>query len=192
MSVVIGPVGAAGMSWPNCALICAAIAAALAPPSFSAGISVSTYSRTLPSSLATCRVARHLGNELPPRNGPRLLSRRIIALPHFSQGTVVAIFVFGGCGLPSLSRLMIVSQAFFPASSFTEYPVQPRNSPKRPRRLIISRPQLGQRTSLFSMSLGLPCSSTGLVLPHSRFSQARKNPFLLMRYSSGLPHFSHV
>src|SRR3954468_16974885 len=112
----------AGMSRPNCAEICAAICAALAPPSFNAGISVSMYSRALPSSLATCLVARHLGKLLHPRNGPRLESRRIIGLPHFSHGTVVSILVLGGSGRPSLSRLMIVSQLGSPFSFLMLYP----------------------------------------------------------------------
>src|SRR3954470_14415190 len=102
---------------PNWLETLAAISAALAPPSLRAGINVSTYSLTLPSSLATCLVARHFGNALQPRNGPRFESRRIIGLPHFSHGTVVWILTFGGWGLPSLSRLMMVSQAFLPFSS---------------------------------------------------------------------------
>src|SRR5688572_27758007 len=158
------------------------ISCALAVPSFSSGISASTCLRSAPSNFFIIFVERHFGNDLHPRNGPRLLSRSSMSLPHFSHFTVVLMGGgLGGSGLPSLSRLMIVAQLGSPFSFLTEYPEQPKNSPKRPRRLIISRPQLGHLCSLTWRSVGLPCSSTGWVWLHSRFSHARKNPFLLMR-----------
>src|SRR4051794_31028986 len=121
MSVVIGPdrppcAGPAGFS-PR---IFATMSFDLAPSSFSSGISASTCFRSAPASFFIIFVDRHFGNDEQPRNGPRLLSRRIIGLPHFSQATVVLIFTFGGCGLPSLSRLMIVVQAGSPFSFFSE------------------------------------------------------------------------
>src|SRR5439155_8116952 len=124
-------------------MILAIIAAFLAAPSFRCGMSASTCARSAPSSFFIIFVLRHFGKLEQPRNGPRLLSRRIIGLPHLSHFTVVSILTFGGWGLPSLSRLMIVEQLGSPFSFFTEYPEHPRNSPKRPRRLIISRPQFG-------------------------------------------------
>src|SRR3954454_3671606 len=178
-----------GWAWPLPAeagiapVILAAISWALAAPSFRSGSSASTCLRSSPSSFLTILVLRHLGKLEQPRNGPRLASRRSIGLPHFSQLTVVLIGGgLGGRGLPSLSRLMIVLQEGSPASFLTEYPEQPRNSPKRPRRLIISRPQTGHLYSLTSRTVGLPAWSTGRVALHaSRLVQPRKKPFLLMR-----------
>src|SRR5688500_1734388 len=108
--------GAAGFS-PR---ILATIAAFFSAPSFSSGISASTWARSAPSSFFIIFVLRHFGKLEQPRNGPRLLSRRIIGLPHLSQTTVVTIFTFGGWGLPCLSRLMIVLQLGSPASFLTE------------------------------------------------------------------------
>src|SRR5205085_11109240 len=161
--------------------ILAIISCDFCAPSFSSGMSFSTCARSAPASFFIIFVLRHLGNDEHPRNGPRLLSRRIIGLPHLSHATVVSILIFGGSGLPSLSKLMIVAQLGSPFSFLTEYPEQPRNSPKRPRRLIISRPQTGHLCSLTSRSIGLPCGSTGWVVAHSRSEQARKKPLLLMR-----------
>src|SRR5256885_16912201 len=90
--------------------IFATISLDFSAPSFSSGISASTCFRSAPSSFFIILVDRHLGNVEQPRNGPRLESRRIIGLPHFSQATVVLSLTFGGCGLPCLSRLMIVVQ----------------------------------------------------------------------------------
>src|SRR5271165_7045716 len=102
MSVVIGPFRAAAASKlatvPPRTL--AAISFAFCPPSFRAGTSASTIFRSSPTSFFTWRVERHLGNVLQPRNGPRLLSRRIIGLPHFSHFTGVMILVLGGSGRP--------------------------------------------------------------------------------------------
>src|ERR1700722_1026946 len=176
ISVAIGPfVLTAGNAPP---VSCETNFIALSPPSLSAGISASTIFRSSPVIFATCRVARHLGNALHPRNGPRLLSRRIIALPHFSHFTGVKTFGLGGSGFPSLSRLMIVSHSRVPSSFLTLYPVQPRNSPKRPFIFRISRPQFGHLYSLFSCIFGLPCLSTALMPSHSGYRvQLRKNPF---------------
>src|SRR4051812_21092637 len=194
MSVVMGPTRAAVAAAAGLAPMILAIRSWLfAASSFRSGMSASTCLRSAPSSFFIILVERHFGNVEQPRNGPRLLSRSSISLPHFSHLTVVLIGgAFGGSGLPSLSRLMMVAQLGSPFSFLTEYPEQPRNSPKRPRRLIISRPQLGHLCSDTWRSVGLPCSSTGCVWLHSRFSHARKKPFLLMRYSIGLPHFSHL
>src|SRR3954463_6541723 len=119
----------------------AAISAAFEPSSLSSGTRASICLRSSPVSFFIILVDRHFGKDEQPRKGPRLLSRRIMALPHFSQATVVSILTLGGCGLPSLSRLMMVEQLGSPFSFLTPYPEQPRNSPKRPLRLIISRPQ---------------------------------------------------
>src|SRR5207248_1075311 len=100
--------------------ILAIIAAFLAAPSLSSGINFSTCARSAPSSFFIIFVLRHLGKLEQPRNGPRLLSRRIIGLPHLSHTTVVTIFTFGGSGLPCLSRLMIVLQLGSPFSFLTE------------------------------------------------------------------------
>src|SRR5687768_2435830 len=182
MSVVTfcGVVGAAAGLAP---MILATSSWALAAPSFSSGTSASTCARSGPVSFFIILVERHFGNVLHPRNGPRLLSRRSIGLPHFSQATVVLIGgALGGSGRPSLSRLMIVLQTGSPCSSFSEYPLHPRNCPKRPLRLIIGRSHLGQLNSLTSRSVGRPCLSTGRVAPHdSRLVHARKNVPLLMR-----------
>src|SRR5215207_959410 len=100
--------------------ILATIAALFSAPSLSIGISASTCARSAPVSFFIIFVLRHFGNDEQPRNGPRLLSRRIILLPHLSQATVVSILIFGGCGLPCLSRLMIVLQLGSPFSFLTE------------------------------------------------------------------------
>src|SRR4051812_39511185 len=121
MSVVIGPVRAAVAALAGFSpRIFAIIAALLAAPSFSSGMSFSTCARSAPSSFFIIFVLRHFGKLLQPRNGPRLLSRRIIGLPHLSQLTVVSIFTLGGWGFPCLSRLMIVVQLGSPFSFFTE------------------------------------------------------------------------
>src|SRR2546421_8565633 len=116
MSVVIGPtlplLGAAGFA----PMILAIISALLAAPSWSSGMSFSTCARSAPSSFFIIFVLRHLGKLEHPRNGPRLLSRRIIGLPHLSHATVVSILTFGGNGLPRLSRLIIVVQLGSPFS----------------------------------------------------------------------------
>src|SRR5262245_14901251 len=111
MSVVTGPerpgcAGPAGFS-PR---ILATMSFDLAPSSLRSGMSASTCLRSAPVSFFIIFVERHFGNDEQPRNGPRLESRRIIGLPHLSHATVVLILTFGGCGLPSLSRLMIVVQ----------------------------------------------------------------------------------
>src|SRR3954447_14943975 len=121
MSVVMGPVrtaepAAAGFS----PMILAIISAFLAAPSLSSGMSFSICARSAPSSFFIIFVLRHFGKLEQPRNGPRLLSRRIIGLPHLSHFTVVSIFTLGGWGLPSLSRLMIVEQLGSPFSFLTE------------------------------------------------------------------------
>src|SRR5438270_9274933 len=91
--------------------ILAAISRAFSAPSWSNGKSFSTCWRFAPSSFLTILVLRHLGKLEQPRNGPRLLSRRSIGLPHFSQGTLVFTGgALGGRGFPSLSRLMMVEQ----------------------------------------------------------------------------------
>src|SRR4051794_27827018 len=164
--------------------ILASISCDLAAPSFSSGTSASTCFTSSGASFFIPFSALHLGNDEHPRNGPRFESRSSIGLPHFSHLIVVGIGLgFGGSGLPSLSRLMIVAQLGSPFSFFTEYPLHPRNSPNRPRRLIISRPQTGHLCWLTSRTVGLPCWSTGLVaLQPSRLVHARKKPFLLMRY----------
>src|SRR5215213_1224743 len=100
--------------------IFATIAALFSAPSLSSGISASTCARSGPASFFIIFVLRHFGKLEHPRNGPRLLSRRIIGLPHLSHATVVWIFTFGGCGLPSLSRLMMTLQLGSPFSFFTE------------------------------------------------------------------------
>src|SRR4051794_12336366 len=100
--------------------IFATISALFCAPSFSNGMSFSTCARSAPSSFFIIFVLRHLGNDEHPRNGPRLLSRRIIGLPHLSHATVVSIFTFGGIGLPCLSRLMITLQLGSPFSFLTE------------------------------------------------------------------------
>src|SRR5579864_503414 len=111
---------------------------------------------------------RHLGKLAQPSHGPRLPSRSSRTPPSFSHLIVVGTGgVLGGSGLPSLSRLMIVEQEGSPFSFLTEYPLHPRNSPNRPRRLIISRPHLGHLNSDTSRSVGLPCWSTGCVPSHS-------------------------
>src|SRR5438477_11944106 len=97
MSVVMGPVratleAAAGFS----PMILAIIAALLAAPSFNSGMSASTCARSAPWSFFIIFVLRHFGKLEQPRNGPRLLSRRIIGLPHLSHFTVVSILIFGG------------------------------------------------------------------------------------------------
>ena len=120
MSVAIGPVGLGAAPLPPAPTIFAISSCERAPSSFSIGISASTCARSAPTSFFIIFVDRHFGNDEHPRNGPRLLSRSSIALPHFSHGTVVSIFVFGGSGRPSLSRLMIVSQALLPFSSLIE------------------------------------------------------------------------
>src|SRR3954468_3753288 len=111
--------------------IFATISRDFSAPSFNSGSSASTCLRSAPSSFFIIFVDRHFGKLEQPRNGPRLLSRRIIGLPHLSHATVVSSLIFGGSGLPSLSRLMIVAQLGSPFSFFTEYPEQPRNSPNR-------------------------------------------------------------
>src|SRR3954463_10731625 len=100
--------------------IFAIIAALFSAPSFKSGIRASTCARSGPLSFFIIFVLRHFGKLEQPRNGPRLLSRRIIELPHLSHATVVSILTFGGIGLPCLSRLMIVLQLGSPASFFTE------------------------------------------------------------------------
>src|SRR5437762_10631028 len=95
-------------------------AALFCAPSFNSGMSFSTCARSAPSSFFIIFVLRHLGNDEHPRNGPRLLSRRIIGLPHLSHTTVVSIFTLGGSGLPCLSRLMIVLQLGSPFSFLIE------------------------------------------------------------------------
>src|SRR5687767_12789508 len=120
MSVVTfcGMVAAAAGLAP---MILATSSRALSAPSFSSGTSASTCARSGPVSFFIIFVLRHFGNVLHPRNGPRLLSRRSIGLPHFSQATVVLIGgALGGIGLPCLSRLMIVAQLGSPASFLTE------------------------------------------------------------------------
>src|SRR5687767_10169718 len=105
MSVVTfaGLVGALAGILP---VIFAAISAALPASSSSSGSSASTCFRSSPTSFFIIFVDRHFGNVLQPRNGPRLLPRSSIGLPHFSHATVVLIGGgFGGSGLPSLSRL---------------------------------------------------------------------------------------
>src|SRR6187455_1673110 len=119
MSVVMFfglPLVAAGFS----PMIFATISRAFSAPSLSSGSSASTCLRSAPSSFFIIFVLRHLGKLEQPRNGPRLLSRRIILLPHLSQATVVSILTFGGKGLPCLSRLMIVLQLGSPFSFLTE------------------------------------------------------------------------
>src|SRR5947209_14038229 len=106
---------AAGLS----PMILATSSRALAPSSLRSGTRASTCLRSSPVSFFIILVDRHLGNVEQPRNGPRLESRRIIGLPHFSQATVVLILTFGGWGLPCLSRLMIVVQLGSPFSFFT-------------------------------------------------------------------------
>src|SRR5689334_835031 len=98
----------------------AAISAALELSSFRSGTSASTCLSSSPTSFFIIFVERHLGKLEQPRNGPRLESRRIIGLPHFSHGTVVLTLTLGGCGLPSLSRLMMVVQLGSPLSFLTE------------------------------------------------------------------------
>src|SRR5688500_12289372 len=111
------PAGAAGLA----PMIFATSACALAAPSLSSGTSASTCARSGPESFFIIFVERHFGNVLHPRNGPRLLSRRSIGLPHFSQATVVLIGgALGGIGLPCLSRLMIVEHVGSPASVLIE------------------------------------------------------------------------
>src|SRR4051794_36727651 len=100
--------------------ILAIISALFCAPSFSNGISFSTCARSAPASFFVILVLRHLGKLLHPRNGPRLLSRRIIGLPHLSHAMVVWILILGGWGLPCLSRLMIVVQLGSPCSFLTE------------------------------------------------------------------------
>src|SRR5688572_5170108 len=120
MSVVVPLMGfvlaAAGFS-PR---TLAAISAALEPSSLSSGTRASICLRSSPVSFFIIFVERHLGNDEQPRKGPRLLSRRIMALPHLSQATVVSILTLGGWGLPSLSRLMMVVQLGSPFSFLTE------------------------------------------------------------------------
>src|SRR5215213_5796338 len=124
MSVVIGPVLAgalpsAPIAEPPVSL--SIISCERAAPSLSSGTSASTCANASPSSFFIIFVERHFGNVLHPRNGPRLLSRSSIGLPHFSHATDVLIGLgFGGSGLPSLSRLMIVEQLGSPFSFFTE------------------------------------------------------------------------
>src|SRR6476646_2929100 len=84
--------------------IFATIAAFFSAPSFSSGLSASTWARSAPSSFLLLFVLRHFVKLEQPRNGPRLLSRRIIGRPHVSHATVVWILILGGIGLPSLSR----------------------------------------------------------------------------------------
>src|SRR5205823_3309707 len=82
-------------------VILAAIARALSAPSLSSGRRASTCLRSSPASFLTILVLRHLGKLEQPRNGPRLLSRRSMLLPHFSHLTVVWIGgALGGRGLP--------------------------------------------------------------------------------------------
>src|SRR4051794_39426987 len=100
--------------------ILATISALFCAPSFRSGMSFSTCARSAPSSFFIIFVLRHLGKLLQPRNGPRLLSRRIILLPHLSHATVVSILTFGGWGLPCLSRLMMTLQLGSPFSFLTE------------------------------------------------------------------------
>src|SRR2546430_5049578 len=100
--------------------ILATISALRAAPSFNNGSSFSTCARSAPSSFFIIFVLRHLGKLEHPRNGPRLLSRRIIGLPHLSHATVVSILTFGGNGLPCLSRLIIVVQLGSPFSFLIE------------------------------------------------------------------------
>src|SRR2546423_1690764 len=121
MSVVIGPVRATEAAFAGFSpMILAIISALLAAPSFRSGISFSICARSAPSSFFIIFVFRHFGKLEHPRNGPRLLSRRIIGLPHLSHFTVVSILTFGGSGLPSLSRLMMVEQLGSPFSFLTE------------------------------------------------------------------------
>src|SRR5215213_10030570 len=121
MSVVIGPVAPLPADAGLAPMILATSSRAFSAPSFSSGTSASTCLRSAPSSFFIIFVLRHLGNELQPRNGPRLLSRRSIGLPHFSHFTVVLIGgALGGSGLPSLSRLMIVAHEGSPASFLIE------------------------------------------------------------------------
>src|SRR5438105_4315900 len=77
-------------------VILAASAWALADSSFSSGSRASTCFRSSPVSFLTIFVLRHLGKVEQPRNGPRLLSRRSMSLPHFSHLTVVRMG--GGLG----------------------------------------------------------------------------------------------
>src|SRR5947199_4818869 len=100
--------------------ILAIISRLFCAPSFSSGMSFSTCARSAPVSFFIIFVFRHLGNDEHPRNGPRLLSRRIIGLPHLSHTTVVSILILGGSGLPCLSRLMIVLQLGSPFSFLIE------------------------------------------------------------------------
>src|SRR5687768_14040554 len=65
--------------------ILAIISWLLAASSLSNGISASTCASSSPASFLAILVLRHLGKVLQPRNGPRLLSRRSIGLPHFSH-----------------------------------------------------------------------------------------------------------
>src|SRR3954466_6396910 len=116
MSVTVPLIGLARAAAGFSPRTFAAISAAFEPSSFKSGTSASICLRSSPVSFFIIFVARHLGNDEHPRNGPRLLSRRIIGLPHFSHATVVVIFTLGGWGLPSLSRLMIVVQLGSPFS----------------------------------------------------------------------------
>src|SRR5688572_5171369 len=121
MSVVMGPERAAAAAAAGLApMILAIISAFLAAPSLSSGMSASTCARSAPVSFFIIFVLRHLGKLEQPRNGPRLESRRIIGLPHLSQATVVSILIFGGWGLPCLSRLMMVEQLGSPFPFLTE------------------------------------------------------------------------
>src|SRR5688500_9227508 len=121
MSVVMGPVAPLPAAAGFTPMIFATSSRALSAPSLSSGTSASTCLRSAPSSFFIIFVLRHFGNVLHPRNGPRLLSRRSIGLPHFSQATVVLIGgALGGIGVPCLARLMIVAQLGSPASVLIE------------------------------------------------------------------------
>src|SRR4051794_5945645 len=117
MSVAMLPLGLGIAASPP--VILAIISADFSAPSFRSGTSASICACCSGVSLLAIFVLRHLGKVLQPRNGPRLLSRSSMGLPHFSQGIDVLIgFGFGGSGLPSLSRLMMTEQLGSPASFF--------------------------------------------------------------------------
>src|SRR5947209_3954301 len=125
-------------------VILAIISAERWAPSLRRGTRASTCLRWSASSLLRPFMPRHLGKLAHPSHGPRLPSRRSSTPPSFSHLIVVGMGGgLGGSGLPSLSKLMIVEQEGSPFSFFSEYPLHPRNSPNRPRRLIKSRPQFG-------------------------------------------------
>src|ERR1044071_4683555 len=120
MSVTVPLIGLARAAVGFSPSTLAAISAALDPSSFKSGTSASICFSSSPASFFIIFVERHLGKLEQPRNGPRLESRKIIGLPHFSHGTVVGTLTLGGWGLPSLSRLMMVVQLGSPFSFLTE------------------------------------------------------------------------